>query len=98
MAQNYKIPYIFYTFFWASEIKNHLPSQNLDLSRAAGQWICQALTYVFMRNAYPLLTGAMGIALISECKVHVPSLKSGQVPDFKKNTVSFLHNKLHVLC
>ena len=23
--------------------KNHLPSQNLDLSRAAGQWICQAL-------------------------------------------------------
>ena len=30
-------------FFWASEIKNHLPSQNLELSRAAGQWICQAL-------------------------------------------------------
>ena len=43
MVQNYNIPYIFYTFFWASEIKNHLPSQNLDLSRAAGQWICQAL-------------------------------------------------------
>ena len=43
MARNYNIPYIFYTFFWASEIKNHLPSQNLDLSRAAGQWICQAL-------------------------------------------------------
>ena len=43
MAQNFNILYIFYTFFWASEIKNHLPSQNLDLSRAAGQWICQAL-------------------------------------------------------
>ena len=40
IAWNYNIPYIFYTFFWASEIKNHLPSQDLDLSRAAGQWIC----------------------------------------------------------
>ena len=37
------IPYIFYTFFWASEIKNHLLGQNLDLSQADGQWICQAL-------------------------------------------------------
>ena len=44
MARNYNIPYIFYTFFWASEIKNQLPSQNLDLSRAAGQWICQVLS------------------------------------------------------
>ena len=45
MARSYNIPCIFYTFFWASEIKNHLPSQNLDLSLAAGQCICQALVY-----------------------------------------------------
>ena len=42
MAWNYNIPYIFYTLLWASEVKNHLPSENLDLSQAAGQWICQA--------------------------------------------------------
>ena len=43
---------IFYTFFWASEIKNHLPSQNLDFSRAAGQWICQALSLFYKLNVY----------------------------------------------
>ena len=53
MARNYNIPYIFYTFFWASEIKNHLPSQNLDLSRAAGQWICQALPLAPPRGMNP---------------------------------------------
>ena len=41
---------MFYTFFWASEIKNHLPSQDLDLSRAAGQWICQALVYAIFTD------------------------------------------------
>ena len=41
-------PYISYTFFWASKIIFYLPSKIFYLSRAAGQWICQALvtTYV----------------------------------------------------
>ena len=32
-----------YTFFWASKKNLYLPSKKFNWSRAAGQWICQAM-------------------------------------------------------
>ena len=44
--------YMLYIFLGKWNKKNHLPSQNVDLSRAAGQWIYQALIWICISCAY----------------------------------------------